>query len=297
MKRLIILLALAFLAGCDEDTAPPAVSARTRVGATDITFLVAADTHIGAEGIVPRNEIQVASMNALPGTAYPAEIGGTVAAPLGVLMAGDLTNHGGAGEWDTWEKLYGLTGKDGLLKYPIFECSGNHDRPVPGWTTITDKVRQRHGGLTYSWDWGDVHVVCLDVYPDPTNLRWLRRDLAAAGRDVPVVIYFHYSILGPFSDWWSNRDKDAFAAALERYNVIGIFHGHFHGSYAYKWKGFDVFNIGSPRHMWHRYLAVHVTDTTMTVAAWDWDNQRWDWRLVKRINEGKPAATSRAAGP
>jgi hypothetical protein len=294
MRTAVAIFALASLAGCGGDLSglssvepAPAVSERALAGGTDVTFLVAADSHLGVEGIEALNRVQIAAMNALPGTPYPPQIGGSVGKPLGVLFAGDLTEHGSAAEWQLFETLYGLSGKEGLLKYPVFECSGNHDRPFLHLGQVTEKVRQRHGALTYSWDWGDLHVVCLDVYPTAANLRWLRGDLAAAGRRVPVVIYFHYSILGPFSDWWSEAEKEAFAKAIEGYNVVGIFHGHFHGSYHYQWKGLDVFNIGSPKWIYHRFLAVHVTDSAFTVAAWDWDRGRWDWSVVKAINERK----------
>ena len=285
MRRAIAWAILCVLSGCQPPEGPVAVANRPRAGGTDVTFFVAADSHIGAEGIEAVNRIEAAAMNSLPGTPCPPEIGGVVARPRGVLVAGDLTDHGTAAEWNAWEAIYGLTGREGLLKFPVFECSGNHDRILPFMDTVPDRVRRRHGGLAYSWDWGDLHLVCLDLYPSAENLRWLRRDLAAAGRRVPVVIYFHYSVLGPFSEWWGEPAKEAFAHEIEGYNVIGIFHGHYHGSYSYKWKGRDVFNIGSPRHVWHRFLAVRVTDTAMTVAAWDWDSSKWDWVVVRRINQ------------
>lgn len=284
MKRGLLAVVVACLAGCDL-AEPVTVSNRDRAGGTDVTFFVAADAHLGADGMLPLNRLEIENMNDLPGTPYPADIGGRVDRPLGVLFAGDMTDHGRSGEWKTFEQLYGLTGREGLLKYPVFEGTGNHDRVLPLLECVPGAVRERHGGLTYSWDWADVHVVCLDLRPDAGDLGWLRRDLAAAGGRVPVIIYFHLSILGPYSDWWPDSEKEAFAKCIEDYNVIAIFHGHYHGSYAYKWKGLDVFNIGSPRHSAHRFLAVRVTDAALTVAAWDWDRRQWDWTFPRRINQ------------
>ena len=283
MKRSLLVILLCLLTGCAGDQGFPDGAAASQrpapVEGTDVTFFVAADAHLGAEGMEELNRRMIDHINRLPGTEYPAAIGGRVDRPRGVLFAGDTTDHGLPGEWKTFKQLYGLTGKEGLLRWPIFEGTGNHDRFLPLPEPVLWGVRQRHGGLRYSWNWDDLHLVCLDLYPSPGNIRWLRRDLAAVGTDTPVVIYFHYSILGPYSDFWKDREKAAFAEAIRPYNAIGIFHGHYHGSYAYQWEGKPVFDIGSPRHATHRFLAVRVTDAAMTVAAWDWDLGQWDWSV------------------
>ena len=60
---------------------------------------------------------------------------------------------------------------------------------------------------------------------------------------------------------------DRMAEILRTYNVIAIFHGHFHGSGWYEWKGFDVYDIGSAKHGWKDFAVVRVTDTSLTVSA------------------------------
>ena len=269
---------------------------RTPAGGTDVTFFVAADTHFGAQGIAERNARQVQAMNDLPGTPLPTAYGGApVHQPLGLLVAGDLTNSGRRDQWNQFVKHYGLTGSDAPLKYPVFECAGNHDRQALLFRPVLDGVKARHGGkLIYSWNWGDVHLVCLDLYPDAAALRWLRKDLAAVGRKLPVVIYFHYSILGPFSEWWTDRERQAFAEALQGYHVVALFHGHYHASQHYTWRGYDVYNVGSPRHNMHSFAAVRITDNTLTVASWNWDRGGWDWVHRKPINQPAPAVATPA---
>ena len=279
---------------------PPVVENREPVGGTGVTFFVAADTHCGAKDITALNRRQIAAMNALPGTAYPPAIGGAVGRPRGVLIAGDLTEDGLGRQWKQFVSDYGLTGRDGLLRYPVFEGTGNHDRHALLFRPVLDGVRKRHGGLTYSWDWADVHVVCLDECPRGVNLRWLREDLASVGRKIPVVIYFHFSILGPYSNSWSGRQKQAFGKQIEGYNVIAIFHGHYHGSGHYRWAGLDVYNVGSPRHSCRSFAVARITDTRMTVASWNWQQQRWQWWDVKPINESlrraaRPASAAAAS--
>ena len=294
----VLLLAgvLTALQGCDwedgaalDPTSLPPVALTPQTG-TDVTFFVAADTHFGHAGIAALNARQVQAMNALPGALWPGPAGGgSITAPRGVLIAGDLTDSGGEGEWDEFAKQYGLTGRDSPLKYPVFECTGNHDRHRLIYRPVIDRVKSRHGGsLLYSWNWDDVHVVCLDLYPDAAALRWLRRDLAAVDRAAPVVIFFHYSILGPFSEWWSDRERDAFAEAIQGYNVVALFHGHYHGSEHYTWRGYDVYNVGSPRHSTHSFAAVHITDDTLTVGSWNYDANDWDWSHQKRLGASVP---------
>jgi cytolysin (calcineurin-like family phosphatase) len=137
--------------------------------------------------------------------------------------------------------------------------------------------------LVYSWSWADIHFVCLDLCPDPDNLRWLARDLAKVGRARPVIIFFHYSIEGPYSDFWEEEQKDAFARAIEGRNVPAIFHGHYHRAGRYQWRGHDVFLPGSPRHSSHAFLVVRIGANSLAVAFRDFDKQAWSDVFVKPI--------------
>ena len=249
-----------------------------------VTFFVASDSHFGARGMDEQNRILVAQMNELPGTAYPPEIGGVVEKPRGVLFTGDTTDNALLEEFAEFEKVYGLTGRDGLLAYPVFESIGNHDLGPE--SAIKDKAVLRHGGIDYSWDWDDLHFVCLDMYPDATTRAWLARDLARISSRTPLVLFFHYSLEGPYSDFWEQEDKDAFAADLAGRNVLAIFHGHEHRVGHYMWRGHPVFRPGAPRHSSHAFLAVRVGSLSMDVAAWDFDNRRWltSWSVpVRRL--------------
>jgi len=289
----LIALALA-LAGCNGDAPPPVVATTPRAGGLDVTFLVTADTHFGAEGLdetsggwvdIERfHERIVDEMNTMAGRAWPAEVGGQVARPLGVLVAGDLTDGGRVEQWNRFNAFYGLTGEDGKLKLPVFETVGNHDGSQ--WSYVAGRVARRHGASHYSWDWGDLHVACMGG-PDDAALKWLARDLAAVGRRRPVVLYFHYSILGPYSSgWWfgQGENRQRFAEAIGGFNVVAIFHGHFHGSGHYVWEGRDVYNVGSAKHGWKSFAVVHVTDDRLTVGLWNYAGGGWWWLHSKPIN-------------
>jgi cytolysin (calcineurin-like family phosphatase) len=278
-RRTLVLWSLPALLTLACSLAAP-LAARTRE-LPALTFFVAGDSHFGAQGMEELNRSLVEQMNALPGTAYPEAIGGQVDVPRGLLFMGDMTDSSQLEDWRAFERLYGLTGRDGLLRYPVFEAIGNHD--IIGDSPIKAEVVRRHGALVYSWDWEDVHFACLDLHPDAANLAWLKRDLKRVGRRRPVVVFFHYSLEGPYSDFWETRDKDALARALEGFNVLALFHGHYHGAGHYRWRGHDVFLPGSPRHSSHQFLVVRVDQRSLSVSFRDFGAGRWADTFVKTI--------------
>ena len=244
----------------------------------DFTFFVSSDSHFGAERMEEVNAVLIDQMNRLPGTEYPPEIGGRVEIPRGVLVNGDLTDNGHLDEFALFEKSYGLTGRDGALRYPVLEAIGNHD--VNGSSPIKERARIRHGGINYSWDWEGVHFACLDMYPDAVTRAWLEADLRTLRPGQPVIVFFHYSLEGRLSHGWSGEEKDAFAAAIAGYNVLAIFHGHTHRDGFYQWRGHPVFRPGAPRHSRRTFLVVRVEAERLAVAARDFDAEHWLWSRV-----------------
>ena len=263
-------------------------SARPVATPPTVTFFVASDSHFGASGMSEANRSLVEQMNALPGTEYPPEMGGRVDTPHGVLFTGDTTDNGHLEEFAEFEEVYGLTGTDGLLRYPVFEAIGNHD--VNSESPIKGRARERHGGTNYAWSWDDLTFLCLDMYPDVTTRAWMTRQLEKLGKDRPVILFFHYSLEGPYSDFWEQLDKDDFARAIEGYNVAAIFHGHEHRVGHYMWRGHPVFRPGAPRHSSHAFLAVRMGESEMSVAAWDFDHRQWlqSWVVPVRRGRARP---------
>jgi cytolysin (calcineurin-like family phosphatase) len=275
-RRLLIalpaLIVCGLLAGC------AASAPRDEAQPVAVTFIVGSDPHYKADPADPaRDAIRtgaVRRMNTLAGTPWPeAAGGGPIAQPRGVLMLGDLVDDGKhrltQAQWDLFVADFGLNGRGGLLKYPVYEGVGNHDGPPDGivQTAIRQRNKQRAGlaavsadGLHYSWDWGNVHFVLVNLYPadkpDPAtryNAQWhapqgaltfLKEDLAkhvgASGR--PVIVAQHYDYQG--TDWWTEADRTAAWDALKAYNVVAIFHGHT-GTAVYQWKGITIVNTGN----------------------------------------------------
>ncbi len=262
-------------------------------GKTDLTFFVAADTHFGVEGMAEMNRTQIRAMNALPAAAYPPALGGRVARPTGLLVAGDLTQDATAGQWSEFVRHYGLTGRDGMVKWPVQECAGNHDRKWGRRSRVESGIITRHESLVRGWVWQGVCFFCLDCYPDATACDWLERQLGRIGPKSPAVVYFHYSILGSLCDYWSDSEKRRFAGVIRGHNVVGIFHGHDHASRHYTWQGFDVYNVGSPRGgtAAHSFAVVHITDTQVTLASRSWADPPGHWPWTHRKPIGTVPAT------
>jgi len=279
---------------------PPVRGPRARRGGMDLTFLVTADTHVGfwekipipsVPSGVPLDEVHriaIGAMNDLAGTPFPRALGGKVGQPRGLLIAGDLTEMGAPHEWTRFEEMFGLTGKEGWVHFPVYEGAGNHDvgDEVRGDTFVEQQIIKRHGNTRYSWDWDDVHLVCLGVAPDALDLAWLRQDLAAVGPEVGVVLYFHYPLEGPFSrdNWFSNGGfHEQLQQALQGYRVLGIFTAHYHATGIYRFRDHDAYLVGSAKHSWHSFAVVHVTDQRWTVASYNYDQRAFWWWHDKPI--------------
>lgn len=228
----------------------------------DVRFVVVSDTHLGYADIEQDNVRMIAKLNEVASNAR------------GLVITGDLTEYGQPKQWEQFVQLYGLHGTETALKLPVFEMVGNHDKVNLGpW--VEQRVSERHGTKErfYAWDWDDLHLVALQEGPDQEGLAWLTKDLATQAKDVPLVLFFHLALLGPWStgNWFDDAYKEAFARAIAGHNVVAIFHGHHHATDHYVWKGYDVFKPGAVKHGAHTFAVVHVTDKTWTLDSYNWD--------------------------
>jgi len=258
--------------------------------ADPVAFFLVGDTHFLARkdepaklddrsaGVTAR---LVDVLNRLPGTEIPAAAGGgTVLTPRGVIHAGDCIDTGDKAdakmqetEWAAFADGFGLTGKDGRLKVPVFEVHGNHDSPRGDGLAvkkIIERNKARPGvtnvsanGVHYSWDWDGVHFVNLGIvvgqvadvarkrrYAPLGSLEFLVADLkdkvGASGR--PVVLTHHVDMVRyaqplPVEDRkaegmeWDPADVKGFHDAVKGYNVAAILYGHTHARNVFRWDG------------------------------------------------------------
>lgn len=316
---------------------------------TDVTFLVTSDSHYDAfehEDRNQRDRITIDQMNEISTVRWPEELGGDlIEKPPGVLLLGDVIDDGDRmkeGKNQSQRQFryfladFGFDGTDGRLKYPVLEGCGNHDGPPVGRErfgfSFQSHIKRRNAlrlekglidhvsenGMHYSWNWGGVHFVQLNLYPgnqphpkiryspqyhDPQrSLDFLKADLAANAGDGPVVVTHHYDLQG--SDWWHDEQRTAYYDAIRRYNVVAVFHGHT-GTGVYKWKpegeqlDLNVVNTGQTE---NGFFVVQITGQRIRLAyrakmgvkiikdpegdRREWDGT-WGWRYLHSRELGK----------
>jgi len=249
----------------------------------DLTFFIASDLHYGGTVNSRKiNKMMVRAMNALPGQPFPQEFGvkGRVHTPRGVVILGDIVDDGAASDvvktWQEYAEDYGLRG-DKLLAFPVYEGFGEHDGPSTGLvrTNLKNRNRLRSGlrsisadALHYSWDWGKVHFVQLNIYPGTLGEEYLniwrrrfagdarypkhsleflvedlRRNVGSSSR--PVVIFQHYGFDSWGETWWTQKERNAFLQAIEPYNVVAVFWGHSHVAQGFSWGGIKTWCSGT----------------------------------------------------
>lgn len=215
-----------------------------------------------------------------------ARAGKVIGRPRGVVVGGDMTDDGGGQTAEPGEGAQLLqfshrysegAGPD-RVHFPVYAGLGNHDLDQDGrppdidWyrRELRDYVEVNHKpGVffkppapaknfdplsdSYSWDWGDVHLVQLHRFGGDTRksavsaLPWLKADLAAnAAGGKPVILFQHYG-WDKFSTerwdpakttfdahgsgqphWWTEEERAALLETIAGSNVAAIFHGHEH---------------------------------------------------------------------
>ena len=253
----------------------PAVARRGRGPSRDVTFLAMSDTHFGyvSESV---HAALVGKLDGIAGHPYPPQLGGAVAAPRGLLIAGDLTEWGRQEELARFLAFYGNGDAGSSVKLPVYEVIGNHDKVAGHW--VEEAVAARHGSRSYSFDWDDVHFVTLGEAPDDDALAWLARDLDRYEKNVPLVVLFHLALLGPWStdNWFAEgMFKDRLAAALAGRCVAAIIHGHHHAWGHYTWHGIDVYKPGAVKDDTNVFAVFHLHAATKTVAFYDHVKDTW----------------------
>jgi len=355
MKRIAFLacLLVSSVAACDTRSAaqikPPAGRPR------NITFLSTSDPHykaFEAKGWNRANRDTIQEMNRISTIRWPEKLGGDkIERPRGVVVPGDCIDDGDkvrdgkdytAEQYKLFVADFGLDGTDGLLKYRVYEGWGNHDGPPAGTGKSSvsfqaemkkrNAIRKKRGwlrglsdnGLHYSWDWDDVHLVQLNIYPadkqNPKvryNPKWhnpqgslsflkadLKRCVGASGR--PVVLMSH---CGFDTDWWIAEDWKAVYEVARPYNVVLYIYGH-SGTGVRQWappgesrqwtcvndgqttSGFFVIQIAGER-MRAAYRCKEAQKITKKAGgAFDvqW-NGKWQWRCLmdKKLPGARPA--------
>ena len=246
-------------------------------GDAELTFFGWSDQHVQTDGDGSHLLPAIEAMNALPGTDYPARLGGKVAEPRFVFGCGDITEWPTAAARRTYDEL--VTER---LRFPSYDILGNHDEggKVPG-DTMKDWIIARHGALTYTFDKSGVHFIALfSPYDENLNspaqpianeaLRFLREDLAKLPKGNPVVVATHLCF-----DAITNRDElvEAFGDA----NVVLVLGGHYHEAKVDTYRGFHFVQLPSPAPDGPNEITViRITSDRLVAIPYDYERKEWD---------------------
>ena len=252
---------------------------------TALTFYGWSDQHIKTDGDASHVTPVINAMNAFAGTAYPPEIGGKVGKPAFVIGAGDIT------EWPTnaaVRKYDSLVSK--RLKIPAFDVMGNHDDGglAPS-DTLKKWLRKRHGSLSYTFDRGGVHFICLYSEYDhkagkpaqPITKRaldFIRKDLAKIPKGTPTVVVTHLCFA-------AITNKDALVDAFGKANVILVLGGHYHVASVNEYRGVRFVQLPSPKSKWTMFTVVRITADRLIARPYDYVKKEWaqDTPTTKRV--------------
>ena len=245
-------------------------------GDGSLTFFGWSDQHIPTDGDGSHLIPAIDGMNALPGTAYPEAIGGTVERPAFVFGCGDITEWPTNAAKTTYEEL--VTKR---LKFPTYDVMGNHDEggksPSP---TMADWLKARHGALSYTFEKGGVRFLAVySEYDEGLNnpaqpltreaLEFIRRELAKVPPGAPVVVATHLCY-----DAMTNRD--ALVDALGEANVLMVLGGHYHKAKVDQYRGVHFVQLPSPAPNGQReFTVVRIGPNRLVAVPYSYEKKTW----------------------
>ncbi len=203
------------------------VSAAADAKAADasFSFVQISDSHIGFklaanDHVAETLKATVEAINALP------------VQPAFVIHTGDVTHLSKAAQFDDAKAI--LQG----LSAPLFAIPGEHDVIGDmGKNYYTAFAKRGPGDGWYSFDIKGTHFVALvNVFNFETmgllgqaQLDWLEKDLAALGRDAPLVVFGHVPLYALYPEWgWTTEDGAKALAMLRPFANVTVLNGHIH---------------------------------------------------------------------
>ena len=264
IRTVLSLLAVAASAG------------RTHADEGGLTFFGWSDQHVAVNGDGQHLLPAIDAMNSLPGTEFPAEIGGRVAEPAFVLGCGDITEWPTNAAKNTYDEL--LTRR---LKFPSYDLVGNHDEGGQSPSdTIKNWICARHGSLSYTFDRSGVHFVILfSKYDESLNnpaqpvsaeaLTFLRNDLPKLAQGTPVVVALHLCF-----DAITNRDN--FVQALGDANVVLVLGEHYHKAKVDRYRDINFVQLPSPApNGSHEVTVIRITSDRLLAIPYQYETKTW----------------------
>lgn len=150
------------------------------------------------------------------------------AQPAFTLYTGDAVDSGASPtQWMAWFEAAGLLDSAA----PLMPTLGNHEGNAALYFEQFDLPGNERW---YSFDWGNVHVVCLDTETalGSEQGQWLKEDLQAADANPDInwkVVFFHQPPFSSGLGHGSNQKvREAWCPVFDRYHVDLVLSGHEH---------------------------------------------------------------------
>jgi 3',5'-cyclic AMP phosphodiesterase CpdA len=147
-----------------------------------------------------------------------------------VIDTGDLVTDGRI--FPLWEAFF-LTIRPLAANVPYYTVLGNHEYNAQHYYDLfhLPKGGGKEGEQWYSFDYGNVHFVCLDsnVRDSREQLEWLEKDLSqASGKAQWLFVVFHHPTYSSGDHGSEYETIPKWLDAFERYGVDIVFNGHDH---------------------------------------------------------------------
>lgn len=190
----------------------------------DFFFLQLSDTHWGFNGPAHPD-----AQKTLP--AAVRAINASAVKPAFVMFTGDLTQ--------TTDDPALRRARMKEFKSIIAELDVKDVRFIPGEHDAApdagEAFREFFGDTHYAFSHQGVRFIALDNVSDPSaslgaeQLAWLSREVAAAPKDAPLVVFAHRPLFDLFPAWdWNTTDGAQAIATLEQHPNVTAFYGHIH---------------------------------------------------------------------
>ncbi|MDI6822764.1 MAG: PQQ-binding-like beta-propeller repeat protein [Bacillota bacterium] len=248
---------------------------------TAFTFVHIADPHMGSAAGNRATPQVVGEIAALPER------------PAFVVVGGDLTELGGRDQYDVYDATLAPLG------LPVYSTPGNHESR---WLDAgKGQFVTRYGPRYYDFAYEGIHFAVLDTsvsnqthgHFEPAMLDWLRRRLAAWGKEAPVVVFMHHPVGYPGQRFLDNEQD--FLETVEGYRVVAVFTGHGHIHAAWRRNGIPFFMTKAA--MEGGYTIVRVAEGALTVWTKTVGQEAVLAAAVPLDAPAAPSASLRILGP
>ena len=150
-----------------------------------------------------------------------------------VIVSGDVTEEGDRASLKRVKSLLDL------LKMKYYITSGNHETKWSesgatdfGHIFDSDRFKFEYNGILFlGFNSGPV-IRMADGHVSPQDISWMKKELAAFGKEKPVILVTHYPLKdGDVDNWYDVTD------AVRPYNIRVFLGGHYHRNLLFNYDG------------------------------------------------------------